>query len=230
MAKVDEIKMTVDGVDYKHNINVGKAGQFKCTIDSLVAQKLGLTSGFLYSDTLQGLKNMVTPAYHKYLESKKIESVWIKIIYKARGVYTLKEGGVDEGVLFGRNGNKFYDDTSFAKFDSLTFDYEVFIKEETSLDTTIWYRAKKGSDYHFFREEENDKEPEKWYKDGQTYNIGEGDGTFIPYTKQAHETLDKAQEGIRKISEILFNVCSQDEDTLIGLLNSGKLLPHNSNE
>ena len=86
MAKVDEILLHIEGKQYKYNINVGKAGIFKCALDWNVADVLGIQSKMEYTK-LEDLKSAILNPYHDFLESQKIEETLISIRYKSSGAY-----------------------------------------------------------------------------------------------------------------------------------------------
>lgn len=216
MAKVDTIKMTVNGKDYSFNINVGKSGMFKCSINHEVVNALGLQRSLHEFSNLHELKVAILKPYQEYLEATKTEQTLIWIRYVSSGEYSKR---IDGHQLFPHHSE--YRCSGFAgEVDKLGFSFGVCIKETSSTGAVIWYEAKKGqgSVYH---EEQEEKDPSKYYKDGQISRV---QGKLIPFTENAFNTLKKAQEGMRKISEILFNLVDQEEKQIESILLGGRLL------
>lgn len=216
MAKVDSIEMTIDGKLYKYNINVGKTGIFKCELHANVANILGLSEYRITASTLREVQDPIFKAYHAYMESNKIESTHIWIRYASSGAYSNDSSGVR---LFSY-GSKFGIDRFSNTPDSIQFDFGVFIQVEHSTGTKSRYNAQLGQGCTMHKESHL-KDPETWYKNDLTYSI---DGVIIPYSKEAYQTLKKAREGIRGISEILFNFINQDVDKIEASLLGGNLL------
>lgn len=209
MAKVDTIKLDIDGELYTYNINVGKSGIFKCNLDFHVAQRLGIDPSQV-SDKLVKVKDTIMSAYKDYMEATKVQEPYIAIRYQANGSYRWKVGGKEP--IFPNYGSPYNLHSSSSAPDCLGFDFKVYIKETSSSGNEGWYNAyfddtgklrKKRSHFCFSRPT---------------------DCKIIPYTEEAYKTLSKARDGIRTISEILFNFMEQDENAMIESLIKGNLL------
>ena len=218
MAKVDTIKMHIEGKDYVYNINVGKAGIFKCSIDWKVANVLGVET-LMENQKLQDLRISILTPYKAYLEAEIQYSVWLGIEYKANGFNTQKKDGFP---MFTRHTGckSFYaDGFHFTKASALLFGFKIYIKQDNSTGTTIWHEAEKMPDD--FEAGKFDKIYEGFRMERSTTSTY---GKVIPYSDKALDTLKKASEGIRGISEILFNFLSQDEELIEEALLGGNLL------
>lgn len=219
MAKIDEIKLNIDGVVKKYNINVGKEGIFRCKIDYHIAKKIGLENGSLEFTTLSDLETLVYTKYNEYIDSKKEYAVFIGIEYQASGNFAQKANG---HFMFGQYDKEkpYYDtNTRFSIASSLLFGYKFYIREQSSTGQTLWYKAEKvDADY----------EPRTFEKihEGFVFNNATHStyGKLIPYSEKAEQTLSKAKEGLRQISEILFNFINQDEKLIEATLLNGNLL------
>lgn len=217
MAKVDTIELSINGKQYSYNINVGKAGIFKCHIDWQVAEVLGIKNTQLQFKTLSELKSAIYVPYRAYQEASKIEETFIWIRYQSSGDYSYFENG---DRMFPLSGCEYNASRFSTDLDCLCFEFGVCIKETNSNGNVIWYEARKGQGSIAFDERE-ECDPNKYYKSRQSTLF---EGKLIPYSEKAMETLIKARDGIRKISEILFGVISQDEKELEATLLGGKLL------
>lgn len=216
MARVDTIELNIDGTKYKYNVNVGKAGIFKCILDLSISEKLGLKTNKILSSKLSDLKTEINTVYINYLNATTKEFTYIWILYKSDGKYSENKQGYS---LF-HHTSKYSLRQTGREPDGLHFDFGVVIKEKSSTGVEIWYETQKGQGCINFNEE-NLKDPNKYYKRRQTYRV---DGKLIPYSKEAFDTLEKAREGIRSISEILFNFINQDENLIEASLLGGNLL------
>lgn len=216
MAKIDTIKLNINGKEFSYNINVGKAGIFKCNIDWNVAKILGMETGTLTYSSLSDLKSEVLGKYHDYLERTSNFELFIGIEYKASRSFVEKNNG---NYMFGRSTN-FYDDaTRWGIGSSIVFGYEFYIKETASTGLILWYKAKKVDlDYELNTFE---KVFEGFVFSSTTHSTN---GKLIPYSQQAEETLKKGKEGLRMISETLFNFVNQDEKLIEASLLGGNLL------
>ena len=214
MAKIDTLEFTINNQTYKSNINVGKAGVFTCKLNWEVSKALGLDHGNITAPTLHELKNKIIPKYQAFCESKTVVETFISIVYNANGKYFR-----DKQKRMFRNRD-FYNKSSFNDGDLITFDFEVFIKESYSAGTEAWFETQRGQGLINYNQEHlND--PNTWYKSRQTYNVK---GVLIPFTLESYNTLLKAREGLRSISEILFNFVNQDTNLISAQLNNGNLL------
>lgn len=216
MAKVDTIEIIINGKSYSYNINVGKSGVFKCKLDWNVAETLGIANSNLEFKTLSDLKSAILTPYRNYLESNKTEELMIWIRYNSSGNYSLDNNGRS---MFNQSSE--YNAGHFSSdIDSVGFEFGVVIKEVASTGNVIWYETQKGQGCVNFGEQ-NNSDPDTYYKRRQTYKV---EGKLIPYSDKAFETLLKAQNGIRKISNILYGVISQDEKQIESILLGEKLL------
>lgn len=220
MAKVDTIILNIEGKEYKYNVNVGKAGIFKCQLDWAVAEKLGLEKSTITSERKDDLTMQINKAYSAFIEATKVEEAFISIVYKSCADFSYNSEGIR---MFPNSGNSHNLSISFDYgMPALAFKFTVYIRETLSTGQVIWYDTKKGGYPFLFEDDQEPLDPNKYYKNGQRSSIG---GVLIPYSEQAMEKLEKAKEGIRNISEILFNFVSQDTEQIEALLLGGNLLP-----
>jgi hypothetical protein len=219
MAKIDTIELIIEGKPEVYNINIGKAGIFTCKVGWRTLEVLGI-EGDLNSKSLSELKGKILPKYHDYLNAKKTTKTFISIDYKADGHYTYHKDR-SKGVMFGRHGNDFYA-SSFGSNDGdrLVFDFCVLIETTHSTGVVQWHFAQRGQG-SVNHNEGDGKDPKVWYKNREHHG---SKNILIPYSDQAYETLKKAREGIRGISEILFTFLDQDIKLIEAQLNKGNLL------
>ena len=217
MAKIDTLEFTINNENYKSNINVGKNGVFTCDLNWQVSKALGLDCNKQTAYSLGDLKTKIVPKYKEYLESKTLSETYILIQYACNGHFNNKKDGYP---LFGTN-HKFDDRNGFSgQGDRLTFDFDVYIKESYSTGTECWFTTQRGRGS--VNHNESDLiDSNTWYKKQETYNVK---GVQIPFTIDAYNTLEKAREGIRGISEILFNFLNQDTEQISAQLSNGNLL------
>lgn len=205
MAKVKTIKFDIDGKEYSYNVNVNKDGIFKCAIDYNISVKLGLEKSLFESSVLDNVVRPIETAHREYVTSSKSYSLHILIKYQASGIYSLEEFGTKK-----RFESRFH---SITDTPAIHFDYEVLIKECIGSDgQVIFYRSKMINEY--VRENidkgnpQNIKYIDDYYVGSQFYSNPEG--VVIPYSQEAINTLDKAKDGIKGISTVLYNVLSKD--------------------
>lgn len=218
MAKIDTLKFTIDGKEYTSNVNVGKAGVFKVQLHWQVAKVLGLENTILGSTKDEVVTPIIT-AYNDYLDSKKTYELFISIVYKASKKFSYYKNGYS---MFSHMDRKFYEQGYSDIHSKLFFGFKVYCKETTSTGAEVWHDVEK------YNELEKDRELYDWEKVIDGFLIGSTkygiEGTIIPYTKSAYETLEKAQEGIRGISEILYTFLNQEPGQIANQLNKGNLL------
>jgi len=222
MAKVDTIQIEVDGKRHSYNINVGKEGVFRCMLDIEVSEVLGLDRRIVESTQLDTVRSIIKEAERRYINSSRTLETYIWIVYQSSGEYGRGKDGYN---LFGHGISKYKID-GFNTFDSLAFEFGVVLKETIGEgDNVVWYDTMKGQGC--VRYDEADLEdPDTYYRNGINRHV---EGKLIPYSDQAINTLTKAQQGIRSISEILFHFIEQDEKLIESALLGGNLLPdHNT--
>ncbi len=222
MAKIDTLKFEIDGETYTSNVNVGKDGMFKTSIHWKVMKAINLPPSAC--DPKSSKDKLVTPiirAYNDYLESKREFSLFIAIEYKASKAFAYKANG---HALYRLTDHRYYVSGFEKVVNKLHFGYRVYCKEVNSVGSEVWHeveKIKEGCDNKFSKTIVGDH-----YLGSVTYSV---DGKLIPYSVQALETLDKAKEGIRSISEILFNFVDQEPEMISNQLNKGNLLGPISN-
>ena len=212
--KIDTIEIKVGDQIEKVHFNVNKEGVFSMTINHNVAELLGLEPRRTTSRELASLKKIVQDAHRAFIESSKKETVWIGIHYGAQRSF-LPPGVRDRKFEVG----------SFVKGSALRFDFEIYLKTEYASGSEQWSKAVQGKNKHRWPGDP-EPEPEKWYKDGHAHNRHEA--VLIPYSEDAVKTLQKAKDGIKEISRILYEVISQEPEKIVSALSSGNLLTERS--
>lgn len=217
MAKVKTIKIDVSGVEYSYNINVNKDGIFSLKIDWNVAEVLGISSSFSNKD-LKLVEMPVIEAANAYRDSSKTYSLHIEITYIATRSFSFESfAGTSK---FKPNFSGINDTPCIG------LDYKILIREDIGADgSVVWYEAKEMDAHGDYR---------KNNLPGSTKIVGDYYGyktlyskpkeTTIPFSQAAIETLEKAKKGLRGISEILYNVLSQDPGKIELALISNKLI------
>lgn len=223
MARIDIIELNINGEDFKFNINVGKQGLFRVSIDRKVCKIIGLEYGDLEATTLSDLKSAVYGPYVAWLEATKTHKAFIGIEYKASRHFVDDANG---HMMYGRHHSEkpFYDDaTRFGIGSSIVFGYQFYIEETSSNGRVSWHDARK---------EDDDYELGTFEQRFQGFvfsgSIHSTDGKLIPYSEAAEATLAKGKEGLRAISEMLFNFVNQDEKLIEAALMNGNLLQQNN--
>lgn len=232
MAKVDTIEININGEHHKYNVNVGKSGVFKCNLDWKVANLLGINSTQEHTQ-LSELRKVIMTAVRSFVEATKKKSLWIKIMYKSSGHFFRNSEG--KSLDMSQRSN-FHADGFSTDGDKVVFDFEILQKTEYTTGTVEWHTMKiitkksvdhwleRGLDERVSNIVETDA---GYYLDEDRIKHGIRDDSsdvIIEYSDQAYDTLLKAREGIRKISEILYNLASSEEEEIIKILNQGKLL------
>lgn len=218
MAKVDTITLHVEGKEYKYNINVSKSGMFSCSIDWFVAKRIGLDSVKLEFSKLNDLWSYILTPYHKYLDSKVEETLWIGIVYTVNGFFATNPETGEQfcSALNGDEFRSFYDNKGFSTDPpKMGFSFEVFFKESRSTGIETWHNARKN----------NPCNPDVWNKYGIAHSVPK---ILIPYSDEAYKTLQKAKKGLQEISFTLFKVLSQDKQTLVDILEAGRTLTYST--
>jgi hypothetical protein len=231
MAKVSTIEFNIEGKDYKFNINVGKEGIFRVNLDSHVANLLGINSK-QESKVLKDLEKVIYSALRDFREATKKVSLWISVEYKASGHFFRKKNG---DRLEGGYRSKFHKDGFSGDGDALVFDFKILEKTEWTTGTVEWKRMRvideetyqnylKRPDFYGVSDIYTTKADVRLRNDGAEHFFGNQPESFIPYSDDAFRTLQKAREGIRGVSEILFNLVSNGNEHMMNLLNGGNIL------
>ncbi len=215
MARIDTLKFTIDGKEYESNVNVGKDGIFKTSIHWQVLKALNISGMNLESKSKDDLVRPILSAYREYLEAKRTFELYISIQYKASGQFTYYKDGA---AMFGHHNREYYESGYERVLNKLHFGFEVYCKETNSLGAEIWHQTRKTPEAY-----KEDEKPilDDYYIGSMTHSVS---GKLIPYTAQAIETLEKANEGLRGISEMIFTFINQDEAQILAQLNRGNLL------
>lgn len=217
MAKVKELKFDIDGIEYSYNINVNKDGLFKINLDWSVAEKLGLKTNLFESKDMSSMQHEIISAVVNYNESVKSYKLFIDVKYVASGYFSCEDWG-----------NRKFEPGFFRHGETpvIGLDYNLIIQESMpGVEKSNYYEAKKVTDWIINKIDKGERVPvvEGYYLGSIQYSFHPKD-TTIPYSIEAIETLDRAKSGIKNISEILFNVLSQDSKSIEATLNSSKLL------
>lgn len=214
MARIDTLKFNINDKEYESHVNVNKAGIFSVHLHWEVTQAFNLGNiGEISGTSKDKLINPILTAYSEYKKSKTVYSLHLAIEYKASNHFTYYENGHSMFNQF----EEFYERGYEKVVNKLFFGYKVYCKEVNSLGAVIWHEAVNIES----GEAHGRKVFDGFYVGSIVYGVS---GKIIPYTKEAEETLRKAKEGIRKISEILFNFISQDEKLISAQLNKGNLI------
>lgn len=205
MAKVDELKFSINNENFKIPINIGVSGLFRANLPQEVARKLNLKSE-MSADTLSALRYEFFGVLERYKTAATSQFLYLAIRYGSCGVYNRKENG--DALFFHMNSSYKVDNWS-DDIDKIAFEYRVVIMESVD-GVEKWYTTHKSIEGVF-------------EKHNTFYNSGNKWKT-IPYDETCHQTLIKAEEGLRKISETLFNFMEQDTDKIIASLSNNQLL------
>lgn len=230
MAKVDEIKISINGTDYKYNINVRKDGIFRCVLDMNVATLLGLDGKEISSGKLSDVTSIIYNALNKYELSDSKYEMFIILRYKAMGVFMKDSNGE---YMFGYNDSKHLHIAFSSELSALAFGYEVLIKKSSSISKATWYSTTnlKNEDSEYaahVKSKEKEHHPNfectKYELDSGYFMSISEEEMLIPYSEEAVATLDGTLESVRLISEGLHNFIDQEPDVIKKSLTSGKLL------
>lgn len=224
MPRVDTLNFLINGEEFVSHVNVNKAGVFSVKLHWKVSKCLGLDSE-LKGDTKDSVVDPVMKEYDKYLTAKKEYKLFIVITYKASKEFAKHKNG-DYMFSHFTGQRKFYVDGFSSDGSSLVFGFEMRCKETAHNGVVVWHKV--VVPHKERRLLDWDVLVEGFLLDGIDWGVN--GKIMIPYTEKAIETLSKAQEGIRAISEILYSVVSQDTESLISSLNSGVMLPSGGGE
>jgi len=201
MAKVSDLKFEFGGNEMKVGVTVGVDGYFKCTLPKEIATALKLTPE-LRSTTLSGIQSSFYTALDRYKKAETTQVVYIAVKYGASGWYKDKANGTP---LF---------DNSFASPYNLRNDLSsVGLEFKTVLLETV-------------------DGVEQWYlctvaggviKKHQVFYSRAG-WKMLDYSEVYLETLNKARENMRNLSEMLHKFIEQDKEQMQLTLSAGKLL------
>lgn len=219
MAKVDSIELNIEGEKKSFNINVRKDGIFRCKLDKDTAHYLSLDPFERSANTLQELKDEIDKAYKIYCDNTEIEKIFIAIEFKASEPFNRDP----EGNIIFRRGDKFYEELHFDNLPTIGFRFRAYILHQRGgVDT--WYTARKGTpSIRFYTSEEcRDPYPGKWYKYEKKYE--KPSGVIIDFSDKSYQALQKAEDGLTSISEILYNFLSQEPEQISSMLETGKYL------
>lgn len=220
MAKVADLKFTVNNEEFKIPVNVGIDGVFKCNLPQKIYQPLKI-QGALTSNTLQGLKTIFYDAFERYKNAETKQTIYIAIRYAASGKYQNKADGYP--FITGYNNKYNLEFSHHDRLSAVALEFEIVLKEDIDGAVT-YYTAKQGKQYecngHFYKEQ--NENTEKWFKNNQFYNLDKW--KLIPYDETSLSTLLKARENMRALSEMLHRFIEQDEQQMIETLSNGKLL------
>jgi len=217
MAKVKTIKIEVSGVEYSYNINVNKDGIFSLKIDWNVAEVLGIKNSFS-SKELSLVEMPVIEAANAYRNASKTYSLHIEITYVATRSFSFESFA---------GSNKFKPNFhSVSDTPVIGLDYRILIREDIGADnSTVWYEAKemdRAGEYQRDNYPGSIKIVDGYYGSKTLYSKPKE--TTIPFSQAAIETLEKAKNGLRGISEILYNVLNQEPGKIELALISNKLI------
>lgn len=218
MAKVTDFKFQINGEDFKVNVNCTSSGEFTANIPEVVASALGIDDRFV-KKTLEELRTEFFQALKKYKEAETKQELFIWIKYASSGNLNRYSDG---SPLFGGYQHKYeLQMNSWNYIDAVGLSFKVMIKETVDA-VESWYNTRQGKEYLNCNPEQQSN-PEKYYKENQKTSLDKH-WKAIPYSEPALQTLLSAREGLRKISELLFNFIEQDEKMIEQTLLKQKLL------
>ena len=201
MAKVADLKFEFNGKEHKVPVTVGVDGYFKCQLPKEVSTALKLTQELKYN-TLSGVKSSFYTALERYRLAETTQVVYIAVRYGASGWYKDKANGTP---LF---------DNSFASPYNLRNDLSsVGLEFKTVMLETVngveeWYHCTVGTN---------------GVKKNQVFYSRTG-WKMLDYSEVYLETLNKARENMRNLSEMLHKFIEQDKEQMQLTLSAGKLL------
>lgn len=217
MAKVSDFKFDIKGEQFCVHVNCNSSGTFNANVPAKVSEALRINEK-ISADTLAELSSKFYGALDKYKNSQITEELFILIAYYARGNYATNEKGLP---LFGGYNHKYHLEVNFSRpKNAIGLDFMVAIKE-TIDGKEKWFEAKLGKTFAFFQKEEY-SQPEIYHRHGTIHNPNQY--KIIPYSKEALESLQNAEEKIRSASEALYNFIEQDEKLIELTLTKTKLL------
>jgi hypothetical protein len=216
MAKVSTIKTEIKGVEHNININVNSRGIFSCKLPIYVATDLRIESEHT-SLVLHELETKIKGFIKAYKNSVTTHKMFILVAYQARGKYIEKQDG---SYLFGYQDDNYKIDISFSQIDNaIGLDFIVAI-EEVIDGKSEWFKARKNEDGNYVM-------PDKFTFLNKGSHVSRNmlkRAKKIPFSIEALNTLNNAQEKFRALSELLFNFINQDEEKIMFALINNKLL------
>ena len=215
MAKIKKIELRLQGKDFVININCNSSGEFTANLPDEIAIALGLTKR-QEASTLKRIEDVIYSSYKRYLNAETNHEFFIAIEYKARGVYTFRDGDLDF-VLFPSSSE--YQMSGFSEsIDAIGFEFKVLIKETVD-GVSTYYEVRLDKDMSMLNQE---AEELKKYKAGRVHLRSHV--KLIPYSETALNTLKDARNKLIAISAMLFNFPQKPTEEIESILTSGRLL------
>lgn len=216
MAKVSVIKTEIKGIEYNININVNSRGIFSCKIPQQVSDDLRIEIEHT-SFVLNELESKIKSFIDTYKNSVTTYEIFILVAYQACGDYIKN---IDGGHLFYYNDDNYKIQTTFSEIDNaIGLDFKVAIKE-TIDGKDEWFIAKKNDDGEFTMPCKHTHS----YRGVRVSRSFLKRAKAIPFTNNALNTLLGVQEKFRALSELLFKFITKDNDEIVTILNTNRLL------
>ncbi len=221
MAKVGVIKFNYLGKDMQVNVNCNSGGIFSANIPEEVANALQIGKT-LSATTMSEIQKQFDIAMYTFKNATRTEHLMLLIAYKAAGEYTYVADR--SRVMFGGYNHKYGIEMSYWNhISAVGFEFDIVIKECVNAKVK-YYEARKGDDIGSERHKEDHN---KWYK-WQEVTVREGH-KLIPFSEEALSTLQKAENTMRNLSEMLFNFIEQEPDKIEEQLKNKILLGNGNN-
>jgi len=211
MAKVKTWEFAFLGQDYKVNVNINSKGIFSANIPDPVYDYLNIDRKITAS-SLSELESKFLPILDSYIKDSKEYRLFIELMFKSSG---------DFNHSYETKHTTF---SSSSLRSSIWLSYRILALETSASGNEVWYRTEDWSEcYEKPRYKgrkpriENDFTIGDYLISGPSYKV-------INYSKEAVISLDRAKEGLSKISQILTNLYTQDSDAIATVLQSGNIL------
>lgn len=205
MAKIDELKFSFNNENFKIPVNVGINGLFRAKLPREVADKLNIKMELSF-ETLSSLRAEFFGTLDRYKKAETKQFLYLAIRYGSSGIYNKDQEG--NGLFFNMS-SKYKIDNWSDDVDKIAFEYRIVMMESVD-GVEKWYTTNEHPKGVFNQHGHFSNTGDKW--------------KVIPYDENCHKTLAKAAEGLRKISETLFNFMEQDTDKFIASLSNNQLL------
>ena len=216
MAKVKHIEFKLHGEAYKLNINVGKLGVFRLKVPESVAELLMVRTNMV-GKTLAEVENPFITALRQYIEATKTLKLCISVQYGATGQY--RDNRLETSHQFGGSRWRTTGDPP-----GIELDYTVYFLEEFSNGLTKIYSAVKPEPKHIPERQRSEAEKNNGFIKRGGRIMPRPDGRHLPYSPEAHATLERLVKLMGEISHKLATLMLTDDEQFINSLQQGRVL------
>jgi len=198
MAKIGKIDYLLDGKHCTAEVKCDSKGVFKTYLPEKVTDELNIGPE-VKGDSLNIVKQLFSKKIMEYADRTIEEEHLLLVKFGAKGSFTETE----DGVLFNHRSD-FYIEDSWSKHpDSIAFMYQAIIRRKVN-GIIRYYKAftKDGAVCAGMEISSNQHKSAK----------------FLPYSKEAEESLNKINAAFKNLTKQLYNLVNQPEEDILKFL------------